>query len=258
MMILSCMVGCGSAGKHNKGASAIESVRKETENIDNETGTSKEEKTEKLTETTVEETSQNIETTTPEETQESVQSIDEEQNADNRQEQVEQEFEQEPVQDVVEIVEETWDGSIPVPISHLANYDSLKKGCTDEEFAEAYQAAMELVTPVMEMDAVEQLVYIASTLRWMFDNGMTYSMSEEHYADPYGYFIKGVASCAGCARATGLCLNILGIPYEHVNENQWSHQWCRVNINGTYYICDAFGLYWGEELEPYKHPNVQS
>lgn len=61
---------------------------------------------------------------------------------------------------------------------------------------------------------------------------MSYSMSADHYNDPYGYFILGSASCAGCTRATGLCLNILGIPYEHVNENQYSHQWCRVNVNG--------------------------
>lgn len=52
----------------------------------------------------------------------------------------------------------------------------------------------------------------------------------------------------------GLCLNILGIPYEHVNENQWGHQWCRVNINGTYWICDAFGLYCGPEPAPYQYP----
>ena len=66
--------------------------------------------------------------------------------------------------------------------------------------------------------------------------------------------ILGTASCAGCARATGLCLNILGMPYEHVNENQYSHQWCRVNIDGTYWICDAYGLYCGPEPAPYMHP----
>ena len=47
---------------------------------------------------------------------------------------------------------------------------------------------------------------------------------------------------------------MLGIPYEHVNENQYSHQWCRVNLNGTYWICDAYGLYCGPEPAPYRHP----
>lgn len=91
----------------------------------------------------------------------------------------------------------------------------------------------------------------------MADSGMVYSMSSPHYNDPYGYFILHTASCAGCTRATGLCLNILGIPYEHVNENQYSHQWCRVNVNGTYWICDAYGLYCGPEPAPYTHPYLQ-
>ena len=44
------------------------------------------------------------------------------------------------------------------------------------------------------------------------------------------------------------------IPYEHVNENQYSHQWCRINVNGTYWISDAYGLYCGPEPAPYAHP----
>ena len=48
---------------------------------------------------------------------------------------------------------------------------------------------------------------------------------------------------------------MLGIPYEHVNENQWDHQWCRVPMDdGTYWICDAYGLYCGPEPAPYQHP----
>ena len=38
--------------------------------------------------------------------------------------------------------------------------------------------------------------------------------------------------------------------------NQWTHQWCRVNINGTYWICDAYGLYVGPEPPPYVHPRL--
>ena len=97
---------------------------------------------------------------------------------------------------------------------------------------------------------------IASALRAVVDDGsMAYSMEANHYNDPYGYFVLRTASCAGCARATALCLDILGIPYEHVNENQYSHQWCRVPMeDGSYWICDAFGLYCGPEPEPYQHP----
>jgi hypothetical protein len=113
-----------------------------------------------------------------------------------------------------------------------------------------------VVTPLALMSREDQLYGIASALRAVVDDGsMAYSMEANHYNDPYGYFVLRTASCAGCARATALCLDILGIPYEHVNENQYSHQWCRVPMeDGSYWICDAFGLYCGPEPEPYQHP----
>ena len=141
-----------------------------------------------------------------------------------------------------------------VPADQLVNLESLRKKMTDEELNAAYNVALEIVKPYAGLSREEQLQGIAYSIRMIFENGGTYSMTEPHYNDPYGYLILGSASCAGCARTTGLCLNILGIPYEHVNENQYSHQWCRVEINGTYWICDAFGLYCGPEPAPYAHP----
>ncbi len=141
-----------------------------------------------------------------------------------------------------------------VPADQLANLSSLRKRMTDEELMQAYNVALELVTPYADLPREEQLMEIAVSLRDMYDSGMRYSMTDTHYNDPYGYFVLGAASCAGCTRATGMCLNILGIPYEHVNENQYLHQWCRVEVNGTYWICDAYGLYCGPEPAPYTHP----
>ena len=142
----------------------------------------------------------------------------------------------------------------PVPIDQLENLTKLRKNTTDEEFAQAYDMALEIVTPYANLSREEQLYGIAVSLRSIVDSGINYSTSEAHYNDPYGFFVLNTASCAGCARATGLCLSILGIPYEHVNENQWSHQWCRVNVGGIYWICDAYGLYCGPEPAPYAHP----
>lgn len=144
----------------------------------------------------------------------------------------------------------------PVPLKKLANYKSLKKKMSDAEFQAAYEAARKVVEPLAKKSREEQLLGIAIALREMVESGQVrYSTEEAHYNDPYGYFVKGVASCAGCTRATGLCLNMLGISYEHVNEGQWSHQWCRVNMgNGEYWICDAYGLYCGSEPYAYGHP----
>ncbi len=144
----------------------------------------------------------------------------------------------------------------PVPMGELANLKSLRKNANDEELARAYAEALKIVTPLADLTREEQLYGIAIALRERFESGMSYSMETPHYNDPYGYLVLGAASCAGCTRATGLCLNILGIPYEHVNENQYSHQWCRVNLGGVYWICDAYGLYCGPEPAPYKHPFV--
>ena len=144
----------------------------------------------------------------------------------------------------------------PVPVSQLQNLTSLKKSCTDTEFQAAYDAALAVVEPLGDLSREEQLYQIALDLRTMVDSGkVTYTTSAPHYNDPYGYFVAGVSSCAGCTRATGLCLNMLDIPYEHVNENQWGHQWCRVPMDdGSYWICDAYGLYCGPEPAPYQHP----
>ena len=143
---------------------------------------------------------------------------------------------------------------VPVPMANLANLKSLQKNATDAQLAEAYAAALEIVKPLAGLSMEEQLEGVAAALRARFDSGMQYSMTSDHYNAPYGYFIQGSASCAGCTRATGLCLNILGIPYEHVNAGEYEHQWCRVNVNGTYWICDAYGLYCGPEPAPYTHP----
>ena len=144
-----------------------------------------------------------------------------------------------------------------VSINNLANRTSLKKNCTDAEFQAAYDVAAQIVTPLIGLSREEQLTGIAVVLRQLVDVGLVeYSTEAPHYNDPYGYLVLGVSSCAGCTRTTGLCLNMLGISYEHVNENQWLHQWCRVNIDGTYWICDAYGLYVGPEPGPYVHPYI--
>ncbi|MBE5710657.1 MAG: hypothetical protein EGR51_12295, partial [Oscillibacter sp.] len=52
----------------------------------------------------------------------------------------------------------------PVAINKLAHYKSLKRKCTDEEFAQAYQEALKVVTPLALMSREDQLYGIASAL----------------------------------------------------------------------------------------------
>lgn len=145
-----------------------------------------------------------------------------------------------------------------VAISSLANYGSLKKKMTDEEFQAAYDEALKIVQPLVGLSREDQAKGIFNALRAMADNGtVSYSEEAPHYNDAYGYLINHTASCAGSARTTGLCLNMLGMSYEHVNENQWDHQWCRVNINGVMWIVDPYGYVCAPEPAPYAHPLSQ-
>lgn len=141
-----------------------------------------------------------------------------------------------------------------VPIDKLVNLKSIQKNASDAEFAKAYNAALTIVAPYAGMSREDQLYGIAAELRQLAENGMEYSASAPHRDDPYGYFVQKVSSSAGAARTVGLCLNILAIPYEHVNEDTQGHQWCRVKVGSEYWICDAYGLYCGPEPAPYEHP----
>ena len=141
-----------------------------------------------------------------------------------------------------------------VPLSELANYDQLHWNLTDEQLSACYEAAKPFVATLVGLSQEEQMKRIAQELRDFFDNRMEYSDKAPHFLDAYGFFINKKASCQGATCAVGLCLNMLGIDYEHVNHNKWTHQWCRVSYNGAYWIVDPYGLYCGPEPAPYKHP----
>lgn len=141
-----------------------------------------------------------------------------------------------------------------VPLDQLDNLSSFRRRASMAELAEAYDEARKIAEPLAYLSREAQVFGLAIVIRILAEAGVSYSMSAAHYNDPYGFFVLHVASCAGSTRATGMCLNMLGVPYEHVNENGYTHQWVRVNVNGTYWICDAYDLYCGPEEIPYQHP----
>lgn len=56
--------------------------------------------------------------------------------------------------------------------------------------------------------------------------------SDKDYRTPYGVFCKGLYTCAGSTRAMGMVLELMGFKWSHANENQNSHQWCRLTMDG--------------------------
>lgn len=142
----------------------------------------------------------------------------------------------------------------PVPINQLQNADTLHYNLTEEQYKASYDAALEFSRPAANLPLKEKLKYVAVSLRVFKDKYIEYSTSAPHWIDTYGYFILKKASCQGATNAVGMVLNQLGIPYEHVNFNKWTHQWCRVKVGSEYWICDAYGVYYGPEPAPYQHP----
>ena len=66
-----------------------------------------------------------------------------------------------------------------------------------------------------------------------------YTMSGKDYCTAYGCFVKGEFSCAGATRALGMVLTDLGYKWKHVNENQWTHQWCELSMDGKTGYADS-------------------
>ena len=66
-----------------------------------------------------------------------------------------------------------------------------------------------------------------------------------YYRTPYGVFVAGVYTCAGSTRALGRVLDYMGYTWTHTNENQWSHQWCVLTMDGQTGFADGMGGFAG-------------
>ena len=62
---------------------------------------------------------------------------------------------------------------------------------------------------------------------------------KRYYRTPYGVFVAGVFTCAGATRALGRVLDFMGYNWQHVNENQWAHQWCVLEMDGQIGFADG-------------------
>lgn len=92
-----------------------------------------------------------------------------------------------------------------------------------------------------------ELVSIACKLVGEYCRVCTYTTKDPDYYTAYGVFVKGVYTCAGSVRALGMVLDCMGYSWTHVNENQWDHQWCELNMDGKKGWADAYdGYAYGE------------
>lgn len=65
-----------------------------------------------------------------------------------------------------------------------------------------------------------------------YSQSCVYSSEDKDYRTAYGVFCKGVYTCSGSTRAMGLVLECMGFQWSHANENQNTHQWCILTMDG--------------------------
>ena len=145
-------------------------------------------------------------------------------------------------------------GRTLVSADQLANRSLLHWNLTEEQYQQCYEAALKFAQPLAGVASRKEIIkQLAKNMGAYYHREVTYSMSAPHFLDAYGFFITKSASCQGAACAVGFVLNILGIDYSHVNHQKYRHQWCLVKVeDGTYWICDADGVYGGPECALYE------
>lgn len=87
-----------------------------------------------------------------------------------------------------------------------------------------------------------ELERVESAMLMIYNNytvNLTYSETAPYYNEPYGVFFDGYATCAGVTRAMGMVLECMGFQWSHAHENQYSHQWCELTMDGQAGYADA-------------------
>lgn len=100
-----------------------------------------------------------------------------------------------------------------------------------EKNAQARVVARQIAASITGSTDLERVTKAARIVSGYYYSGV-HKESGPDYNTPYGVFIKGESSCAGCTRALGMVLEEMGYSWKHVNENQWTHQWVTVNMDG--------------------------
>lgn len=134
----------------------------------------------------------------------------------------------------------------------VKNDASTKQGRLALAKEEAKKVIKNIIKPGMS-DA-EKAQAISSFLYYNVDKQM--NQSTEAYKTNYGNeayaaLVMRIAACSGFCKAVTLLCNEAGLKSEHVNANQWTHQWNRVYVDGKWQVLDAQLGYFGGEKHPY-------
>lgn len=115
-----------------------------------------------------------------------------------------------------------------------------KEACKKDQ--EASAVAKEIANAVLAKgytSDIDKVSEAASRVSAYYSSGV-HVESGVDYRTPYGVFIKGEASCAGCTRALIQVLEYLGFTnLVHANANSWTHQWVILTMDGEVGYADG-------------------
>lgn len=130
------------------------------------------------------------------------------------------------------------------------NSSSSSKLTKAQKEAQARAVAKKIARSITGSTDLEKVSKAAQAVSGYYYQGV-HKESGEDYATAYGVFIKGESSCAGCTRALGMVLEEMGYSWKHVNENQWTHQWVIVTMDGKVGYADGQVGWAGYGTHPY-------
>ena len=120
---------------------------------------------------------------------------------------------------------------------------SYYRGLTQEQAEQADSVARKIAEAVMSEKSLTsdlQRVKAAAGIVARYCSRCMYGNDpHKYYRSPYGVFVAGIFTCSGATRALGRVLDFMGYKWEHANENQWSHQWCVVEMDGRKGFADG-------------------
>lgn len=120
---------------------------------------------------------------------------------------------------------------------------------TAQKEQQARSVAREIAASIKGKTDLEK-VQKAAVVVSRYCNDAQYTMSGKDYATAYGVFVKGEYSCAGSTRALGMVLEYMGYRWEHVNPNQYTHQWCKLTMDGKQGFADGMAGFAGYGQHP--------
>ncbi|MDR0851363.1 MAG: fibronectin type III domain-containing protein, partial [Clostridiales Family XIII bacterium] len=124
----------------------------------------------------------------------------------------------------------------PEPVARAAS--SGVGSITDAQYAESLSIAQSIASSIPPASDLQRVQMAASIVSGYYQSGV-HKESGPYYNTPYGVFVAGESSCAGCTRALGMVLSCMGYSWEHVNPNSWTHQWCRLTMDGQVGFADG-------------------